>query len=215
MVPGRLRHAAVLALTLIASCDRPRGEAAADPFADAADQVRRTYRAPDLTPAGAYTWEGAGVTFVLVDVQSTIEDLVQGRADLWVVADSGPQALGRSEVFPAAAEIGAWAFEDLTGDGLPDLFGWLADSAGVAYPVFLPGARGGMREEIAVAAAGWRFELDEPHEPQVVPGATRACALQLWAADDAPDGRGAGWRFLGLLPDGTLLRPVPAPPACP
>jgi hypothetical protein len=180
----------------------------------AADQVRRTYRAADLAPAGAYTWEGPGVTFVLVDVQSTIENLVRGRADLWVVSDSGPVALGRSEVFPAAAEIGAYVFEDLTGDGLPDLLGWLADSAGVAYPVFVPGARGGMREEIAVAAAGWRFELDDELQPQVLPGTTRACALQLWATAEAPDGRGAGWRYLGVLPDGTLLRPAAEAPLC-
>jgi hypothetical protein len=214
MVPGHLRRSSLLALTLLAACARERANEAADPTATAADQVRRTYREADLTPAGAYVWEGAGVTFVLVDVQSTVEGVVQGRADLWAVSDSGPAAVGRSEAFPAAAEIGAYAFADLTGDGLPDLFGWLADSAGVSYPVFVPGARGGMREEIAVAAAGWRFEMDDQHPPQVLPGTERACALQLWATSGAPDGRGDGWRYLGVLPDGTLLRPAADPPTC-
>lgn len=213
MVPGRLPRLSLLALILLAACGQERS-ADPDPSVGAAERVRRAYRAADLVPSGAYTWEGAGVTFVLVDVQSTVEGVVQGRADLWIVTDRGPEMVGRSEVFEAAAEIGAYAFEDLTGDGLPDLFGWLADSAGETYPVFVPGARGGMREEIILAGAGWRFEMDEQHPPQVVPGTGRACALQLWVAEGAPDRRGTGWRYLGILPDGSLLRPAVAAPAC-
>jgi hypothetical protein len=160
-------------------------------------------------------WTGPlNLAFVLIDAQSTIEGLVQARADLWVVSDSGPALVGQSDVVPSAAEIGAFAFEDLTGDGLPDLFGYVADSAGIAYPVFIPGAHGAMREEIAIAAAGWHFETAEDRLPRVVAGAGHACALQLWVEVNPPDGRGAGWRYLSVWPDGHLGAPLSEPPSC-
>jgi len=219
MVPRRL-FLILVALTA-QSCGRGRERSGAAPGAqpsgDAAVQaVRERYTSPDMVAAGAWTWTGPlNIEFVLIDAQSTIEGVVQARADLWAVTDSGAGPVGQSEVMPSAAEIGAFAFEDLSGDGLPDLFGYVADSAGVAYPVFIPGARGAMREEIAIAAAGWHFETAEDHLPQVAPGSGRACALQLWVEQDPPDGNGSGWRYLRVLPDGRLDAPTVEPPACP
>jgi hypothetical protein len=217
---GRHRSVVAPALTLLLACggaESPAGRGAAEPGADAAEAVRAAYGAADITAAGAWVWEGPlGITFVLVDAQSAIEGIVQGRADLWVVTDSGAAPVGRSEVMPSVAEIGAFAFEDLTGDGFPDLFGWVADSAGVRYPVFLVGASGGLREEIAIAATGWVFESEPDGErvPDVLPGPSRACALRLWALDPAPDRGGEGWRFVPVLPDGRLGAPRREPPDC-
>jgi len=45
----------------------------------------------------------------------------------------------------AAASIGACGrrrADDTAAAGLPDLLGYVADSAGTAYPIFLPSARG-------------------------------------------------------------------------
>ena len=150
--------------------------------------------------------------YVLIDVQSAIEDLVQARAELWLVNDSAVERVGRSDVMPSAAEFGAFAFADLTADGLPDLFGYVADSAGIKYPVFIPGARGGMVELIADAAPGWRFSTEDPELPEVIAGPTGACALQLWA-ETPPDGSTEGWRYLVLRPDG-LGAPQAQAPDC-
>ena len=180
----------------------------------AAGVVRSQYQASDVSAAGAWTWEvpGTGV-YVLIDVQSQIQDLVQARAELWLVNDSTVSRVGRSDVMPSAAEFGAFAFEDLTGDGLPDLFGYVADSAGIRYPVFVPGARGGMVELIADAAPGWRFSSEDPELPEVITGPLGACALRLWAEGPVPDGVAEGWRYLTLLRDG-LGAPRVQPPDC-
>ena len=209
------------AVALAAACARretPAGGGAVEdtsPGGRAAARVRAHYGANDATAAGAWTWTApGGRVYVLVDVQSTLAGIVQARADLWIADDSVVTRLGQSDILPSSAEIGAYAFEDLTGDGMPDLFGFVADSAGVAYPVFVPGGRGALAEEIAVAAPQWRFVIDEEHTPVVVRGPTSACALQLWVAE--PDtGQGAeGWRWLALLPDGRLGTPQAAAPAC-
>ena len=108
-----------------------------------------------------------------------------------------------------------YAFEDLTGDGLPDLFGYVADSAGVSYPIFLVGARGSMTDELATAAPAWRFTTGEDHLPQLLTGTGGPCALQLWAESPAPDGQAEGWRYLRLVPvDGPLARPQVQAPNC-
>lgn len=167
-----------------------------------------------MVAAGAWTWTGpGGAIYVLIDAQSAIEDLVQARAELWMVADTSARQIGRSDVMPSAAEFGAFAFEDLTGDGLPDLFGFVADSAGVSFPVFIPGARGGMIDELAAAAPGWRFAVEDPSTPQVVTGPSGGCALQVWA-EGAPDGQPEGWRYLALRRDGSLGPPQSAVPEC-
>jgi hypothetical protein len=216
---GRHRRLVLPALTLLLACGGDGGSAAgsAEPGADAAEAVRAGYRAPDIAAAGAWVWEGPlGVTFVLVDAQGAIAGIVQARADLWAVTDSGVSPVGRSEVMPSVAEIGAFAFEDLTGDGFPDLFGWVADSAGVRYPIFLVGATGGLREEIAIAASRWVFESEPDGErvPDVLPGPGRACAIRLWALEPAPDRGVEGWRYLPVLPDGRLGPPQRNPPDC-
>jgi hypothetical protein len=152
---------------------------------------------------------------VFVDVQSTIDGMVQARLDLWRVTDSAAVVVGRSDVMPSAAEIGAYAVGDLTADGLPDLFGYLADSADVRFPVFLPGARGGLVDELAASAAGWRFDVHDPNEPEVVGGVEGPCALRIWAEEPAPDELPAGWRWLRLRPRGELAAPTAREPACP
>jgi len=210
----------VLALTALAcrrAAERSGTTAGTPPLADSAARlVQERYTSRDMVAAGAWTWTSPlDIAFVLIDAQSTIEGVVQARADLWIVTDSGAASVGRSDVMASAAQIGAFAFEDLTGDGLPDLFGYVADSAGVAYPVFIPGAHGAMREEIAIAAAGWHFETAEDHLPQVVRGGARSCALQLWAELNPPDGRDAGWRYLAVLQDGHLGPPTAEAPSCP
>jgi len=177
--------------------------------------VRAHYRSNDMAATGAWTWLGSDSTvFVLIDAQSTVEDLVQGRADLWMARDTVALQIGRSDVMPSTAEFGAYAFDDLTGDGLPDLFGYVADSAGVSYPVFLIGARGSMTEELASVAPTWRFSTAEDHLPQVLAGAGGACALQLWAEEPAPDDKGEGWRYLPLIQGGPLGPPQAQPPSC-
>lgn len=196
---------------------RGGGEAVSDSAATSreVEAVRARYQSRDMAAAGAWMWVGPDSTvFVLIDVQSTVEDLVQGRADLWMVLDTAAMQIGRSDVMPSAAEFGAYAFEDLTGDGLPDLFGYVADSAGVSYPVFLVGARGGMTEELASVAPNWRFSTGDDHLPQTLTGPAGACALRLWAEDPAPDGKGEGWRYLPLVRDGPLGPPHLQPPAC-
>ena len=184
--------------------------------------MQQQYRGPDAVAAGAFTWPAQdGTTFVLVDVQSTIAGLVEARADLWMVTDSGIASVGRSDVMPSAAEIGAFAFEDLTGDGLPDLLGFVADSAGTGYPVFIPGAPGAMSDELAASAPGWRFTVETDSLPRAVRAvravrgaAGAACYVQLWAEGSVPDGAGDGWRFLPVLPGGRLGGPAATPPVC-
>lgn len=180
----------------------------------AAELVRGQYQARDLIAAGAFTWAAAGDTmFVMVDAQSAIDGLVQARADLWLVAGGAAQQVGRSDMMPSAAEFGAWWFEDLTGDGVPELFGYVADSAGVTYPVFIPGAVGALTEEIAGSAPGYLFATEDSL-PEVLRGLRRACALKLWAEEPVPDSQPAGWRYFPVLQDGQLMRPVRQAPIC-
>lgn len=167
---------------------------------------------------GAWTWEPsgpAGTAFVLVEIQSTLEGLVQARADLWAVTDTSEVRLGRSDVMSAAAGFGAFAFEDLTGDGLPDLLGSVSDSAGTTFPVFLPGARGSMGDELESAAPGWLFAAEGDSLPFAARSGTGAfCYLGLWAEEPAPDGAAGGWRFLRLEQGGRLGPPRQVPPSC-
>ena len=188
---------------------------AADAATAAAERVRAHYAARDAAVTGAWTWIASDTSiFVFVDVQSTAAGEVQARADLWLVADTVTFEVGRSDPLPAAAEIGAYGVEDLTGDGVPDLFGYVADSAGVRYPIFITGRRGAMSDELADAAPGWRFATEEPQLPAVVPGPHGPCAVQLWAEDPPPDGRPAGWRYLVIAPEGRLGAPSADTPAC-
>jgi hypothetical protein len=221
MASAARRFLAAAVLTLAVACgdgDRRGADARAaqaDPAAVRAERVRARYGTPDVIAAGAWTWTGPdGTSYVLVDAQSAIAGVVQARLDLWVVTDSAELMLGRSDVMPSAAEIGAFGVADFSGDGLPDLFGYVADSSAVRYPVYLPGARGGITEELSLAAPGWRFDADDPHEPAVVGGAAGPCALQLWADTPAPDGKPAGWRWLLVLRRG-LGGPTADEPVCP
>lgn len=177
--------------------------------------MRARYTARDVVVAGAWTWTAPnGLVFVLADVQSALEGLVQARLDLWVATDSTLEGVGRSDAMSAAAEFGAYTFDDLTGDQLPDFLGYVADSAGTTYPVFLPGAVGAMADELEAAAAGWHFvTLDSLPAPLRRASGT-ACGLRLWAEAPAPDGREAGWRYLRLDAAGRLGRPGAAAPDC-
>jgi len=214
------RRAAAVALIVLVACGRGKPAdqetAGGDPASLEATRVRHRYDGSDTQAVGAWTWAAPdGTRFVLVDVQSAVAGLVQGRLDLWRTSDSGEAIVGRSDVMPSAAEIGAYAVDDLTRDGLPDLFGYVADSSDVRYPVFLPGARGNLVDEVAASSPGWRFDVLEPNEPAVVGGPGGACALQLWAEEPAPDGRPAGWRWLPFLRGGHLGPPGAVRPACP
>jgi hypothetical protein len=208
---------------LFAACrgeTRGGGEAVPDSAAASREvaAVRARYQSSDMAATGAWIWIGPDSTvFILIDAQSTVQDMVQARADLWMAFDTAAQQIGRSDVMPSAAEFGAYAFQDLTGDGLPDLFGYVADSAGVSYPVFLVGARGAMTEELVGAAPGWRFSTGDEHLPLILTGPGGACALQLWADEPVPDAQGEGWRYLSLVrlgPLGPLGPPEREKPAC-
>ena len=204
-------------VALAGACARKSGDAsvAASAEEQASLLVRQTYGSSDAMAAAAYTWTSpAGIAFVLVDVESAVEGLLQARADLWAVGDSGPVRLGRSDVMPSAATIGAFAFEDVTGDGVPDLLGYVADSAGTSYPIFVPGARGMMAEQLEQVATGFRLSAEPEEAPRVVAGPHGPCALQLWAESPAPDSAPAGWRYLVLQSSGELAAPTVAPPQC-
>lgn len=178
--------------------------------------MRVLYTSSDQVVSGAWVWTALDSTiFVMVDVQSAVQGIVQGRADLWTVSGGEPTVLGRSAAMPSMASLGAFWFEDLTGDGLPDFFGYVADSSDTEYPVFLPGARGALVEEMEIAGSGFRFSLDEANAPIILrgPGAL-GCALQLWVEGPAADSLPAGWRYLALGRGGQLERPSVTPPAC-
>ena len=178
--------------------------------------MRDQYRSSDAVPNAAWTWTSpAGPVFVLVDVESGIEGVVQGVADLWTVVDGTPRRVARSQLMPSVASIGGLAFEDLTGDGVPDFLGLVADSAQAEYPVFLPGAQANLIDELETAGAGYHFATGEQNAPTVLRGpGGHACALQLWAEQPAPDSLPAGWRYLALLRGGALDKPSPVPPDC-
>jgi len=213
-------RAALLAAALVglaAACAKHgSGDAAATNAEAASQQVRETYRSADVVAAAVYTWTApAGLVFVLVDVESGIRGALQARADLWVAGDSAPVRLARSAVMPSAATIGAFEFDDVTGDGLPDLLGYVADSAGAAYPIFLPGTRGMMADQLETAAPGYRLSAEPEEAPHVFAGPGGPCALMLWADAPVPDSGPPGWRYLALRPAGELAPPAAAPPPCP
>jgi hypothetical protein len=203
--------------SLAGACARQRANdaGAASGAERAALLVRETYRSSDAVAASAYTWIApTGTVFVLVDVESGLEGIVQARADLWAVADTVPVRLGRSDVMPSAGTIGAFAFEDVTGDGIPDLLGYVADSAGTAYPVFVPGARGSMADQIETAAPRYRLSAEPETAPRFLAGPRAPCAVQVWAEAPAPDSAPAGWRYLLLQRSGELGPPTATPPLC-
>jgi len=215
----RRARAAVVALACVAggaACRRERAAQPAGAEARAELEVRRAYAGPDAVAGATFTWTApTGVVFVLVAVESGVPGVVQARADLWVGGDSAPVRLGRSDVMSSAANIGAFVFEDVTGDGLPDLLGYVADSSGAAYPIFLAGARGMMPDQIEVAARGYRLSAEPEEAPHVYQGSHGACALVLWAEAPVPDGAPPGWRFLPLLASGGLGSVSAAAPDCP
>ena len=218
MRPSRRALLALAVAAVAAACARERGGDATPASAEerAADRVREYYKSPDAVAAAAFTWTSpGGIVFVLVDVESGEAGVVQSRADLWAVGDSAPVRVGRSDAMPSAASIGAFAFEDVTGDGIPDLLGFVSDSAGVAFPIFLAGARGAMADQIETAAAGFRLSAEPEQAPKVFAGPHGPCALQLWAEEPAPDSLPEGWRYLPLLRAGQLGAPTANPPACP
>lgn len=173
------------------------------------------YTFRDAVAAGAWTWTSSdGLVWVLVDVQSAVPGVVQARVELWAGDTASVTRIGRSEVMPAAAEFGGYVFEDVTGDDVPDFLGSIADSAGVSYPVFIPGIRGAMADQLEDAGRGFVWSLDDATPPQVVHGATGlVCGIQLWA-EQGPDSLPAGWRYLQFGRAG-LGPPSVTPPACP
>jgi len=214
----RRRALRVAIAALAAGCARqhPAGEAGASPEEQMAQRVRQAYTQPDAIAAAAYTWTSPlGAVFVLVDVESGSAGVTQARADLWVAADSAPERLGRSDVMPSAASIGAFAFEDVTGDAIPDLLGYVADSAGTSFPIFLTGARGSMGDQIELAAPGYRFSAEPEAAPRVYGGPHGPCGIQLWAAAPVPDSQPEGWRYLLVRRGGDLAPPASQPPSCP
>ncbi|MGD0484073.1 MAG: hypothetical protein ABSB58_05380, partial [Gemmatimonadales bacterium] len=173
--PGRVRATGLLiaaGLGLLAGCHaKDAGSTAASAEERAAFAVRDQYTARDVVANAAWTWTSpAGPVFVMVDVESGVEGVAQATADLWMVADGKAQRVGRSELLPSVASMGVFVFEDLTGDGLPDVLGAVADSAQVEYPVFFPGARANLTEEIETAGTGYHFSTGEENTPTVLRG---------------------------------------------
>ncbi len=178
--------------------------------------MRERYTTPDVVASAAWTWTAPDSSvWVVVDVESAIEGVVQAVADLWTVSGGAPRRVARSQLMPSVASMRAIVFEDLTGDGVPDLLVAIADSSEDEYPVFLPGAPANLVDEIESAGAGYHFDLAEPNTPAVLRGPDgRGCALRLWASDPAPDSLPAGWRYLAFQRGGELARPFPVPPDC-
>jgi hypothetical protein len=231
MVSARLRHPnrsaplglaralVAVALALAAAGCRDKGEnatAGLSPEEQAGSAVRARYTSSDQVASAAWAWTALDSTiFVMVDVQSAVPGFVQGRADLWIVSGGEPTVLGRSAGMPSMASLGSFWFEDLTGDGLPDFFGFVADSSDTQYPVFLPGARGALVEELEIAGSGFRFSLDEANAPNILRGpGGLACALQMWVEEPAADSLPSGWRYLAFGRGNQLERPSVTPPAC-
>jgi hypothetical protein len=212
---GRAAVAAA-ALIVAAACRREAPPPATGAQAgNAAEIVRARYAAPDAEAAGAWVWNSRdSLTYVLVDAQSAVQGIVQGRAELWLANDHDAALYGRSEALPSVASIGAYNFEDLSGDDIPDLLGFVSDSAEVSYPVFIPGSRAGMTEELAIAAQGWRFSTEEDHVPRPFSENGVTCALQLWVEENAPDNGPPGWRWLVLERNGNLHAPMATAPSC-
>jgi hypothetical protein len=205
-------------LVALAGC-RGRAGSGGDTATDverAAYAVRDQYTSRDAVANAAWTWTSpAGAVFVMVDVESGIDGVVQAVADLWTVVDGTPRRIARSQVMPSVASMGAIFFEDITGDGVPDFLGLVADSAETAYPIFLPGAQANLIDELEIAGVGYHFDVSEQNAPTVLSGpGGRACALQLWAEAPTPDSLPAGWRYLALLRGGQLDKPSPVPPDC-
>jgi hypothetical protein len=215
---GSVRAVVALAVALAAAERRGKGESAVglSPEEQAASAVRARYTSPDQVASGAWAWIAPDSTiFVMVDVQSAVPGFGQGRADLGTVSGGEPTAFGRSAVMPSMASLGAFSFEDLTGDGITDFFGYVADSSDTQYPVFFPGARAALVEELEIAGSGFRFSLDEANAPTVLRGpGGLACALQLWVEEPAADSLPAGWRYLALGRGGQLEHPSVTPPPC-
>jgi hypothetical protein len=208
--------AAVAVLAVACARQSAGGDSGASFEERVAERVRQTYAQGDAIAAAAYTWTSPmGAVFVLVDVESGVVGVVQSRADLWVAIDSAPVRLGRSDVMPSAASIGAFAFEDITGDAIPDLLGYVADSAGASFPIFLIGARGSMGDQIEIAAPGYRFSADPEAAPRIYSGPHGPCGIQLWADAPAPDSQPEGWRYLLVQKGAQLARPAAQPPSCP
>ena len=177
--------------------------------------MKEQYHAHDVEAAAAWVWTGKdGVSYVMIDAQSAVQGIVQGRAELWIANEQQAALFGQSETLPSVAEFGAYAFEDMTGDTVPDFFGYVSDSSGISYPVFIPGAHPGMNEQIAINAPGWHFSTDEDHMPTPFGPPGRPCALQLWAQDSLPDQGAAGWRWMSILHGGDLAPPAKSPPDC-
>jgi hypothetical protein len=212
---GALALAGVAASGAACARGRERARPATSVAERSALAVRQQYTSRDVVPAAAYTWTGPdSTTFVLVAVESGVEGVVRARADLWIGGGARPLRLAHSDVIAAAATIGAYTFEDVTGDGLPDLLGYVADSSGAAYPVFMPGARGMLIDELERAAPGFRLSAEPERAPTVVTGPRGPCALRLWAEPPTPDSQPEGWRYLTLLGAGRLGTPAAAAPAC-
>jgi hypothetical protein len=214
-----LRGALIIGLLVLVGC-RSRETPVVHggtPEERAAYAVRDRYTSPDVMPSAAWTWVGPDSTvFVMVDVESAIEGVVQAVADLWSVRDDeAPVRVARSQLMPSVASMQAFEFEDVTGDGAPDFLGAVADSSGEEYPVFLPGARANLIDELELAGTGYHFDTGEANRPALYRGpGGRTCAVQLWATDPAPDSQPEGWRYLALLRGGQLGRPAAVPPDC-
>lgn len=228
MVPSHLRPdrgnvlrgaALIVGFLVLVGC-RGRGTPVAQggtPEERAAFAVKDRYTSPDAVASAAWTWVAPDSTvYVIVDLESAIEGVVQAVADLWsVTGDAAPVRVARSQLMPSVASMRAFAFEDVTGDGVPDFLGAVADSSEEEYPVFLPGARASLIDELELAGTGYHFDTGEPNAPALYRGpAALPCAIQVWATDPAPDSQPAGWRYLALLRGGQLARPTVAPPDC-
>jgi hypothetical protein len=221
--PGRwdvLPHGAlIIGLLVFAGCrghDAPAVHGGT-PEERAAYAVRDGYTSPDVMPSAAWTWVAPDSTvYVIVDVESAIEGVVQAVADLWSVTDdAAPVRVARSQLMPSVASMRAFAFEDVTGDGVPDFLGAVADSSEEEYPVFLPGARANLVDELELTGTGYHFDTGEANPPALYRGPDgRPCAVQLWATDPVPDSQPEGWRYLALLRGGQLARPAASPPDC-
>lgn len=199
-----LSRIAFASAALLPGCRRPGGETL-----DFPDRVRASYTSPEVDAFASWETSVGPERLLAVALRSFPPYDPVLRIDFWMADVNGaPYRYARSEVFSGANEIEVSRFEDLSGDGVPDLAAEIMDTLSGSRSVLLLGARGTVDDVLDVVARGWLFTVGPPRVPE-----SAACAIRIWALDPAPDSLAAGWRYLPVTERG-VGRPQSRLPPC-